>query len=118
MLYADYSYYQDEYGGRRLDETDFSHYARAAGAYLDQVTFGRAAGQAGSEAVKMACCAAADLLAEGETGRVSGETVGEWSRTYRLDGDGEGRRLYAAVARYLDGTGLLYRGGGPCSDRR
>ena len=117
MIYADYSCYRDEYGGNRLDEERFPRWVREASAYLDQVTFGRAAGRAGSDPVRMACCAIADLLAQGETGRISSEMVGNWSRAYRLDEDSEGRRLYAAAARYLDGTGLLYRGGEPCSNK-
>ena len=42
MIYADYTYYTDSYGGRAVNQEDFLRLAAGASAYLDRVTFGRA----------------------------------------------------------------------------
>lgn len=42
MIYADYAYYTDTYGGKAVSAEDFPRLAAEASAYLDRVTFGRA----------------------------------------------------------------------------
>lgn len=45
MSYADYAYYTDSYGGKAVSQEDFLRLAAKASAYLDNLTFGRAAGR-------------------------------------------------------------------------
>lgn len=138
MVYADYGFYVASYLGTAINSGDFSRLALRASAFLDYYTQGRAAKNAGSEALKMACCALAEQyqtieqaqtlanksLAAGaasDNGEVQSETVGSWSRSYRSGGESASaaanaasaaQSSLAAVARqYLAGTGLLYRGG-------
>lgn len=42
MIYADYAYYTDIYGGKAVSQEDFLRLAAEASAYLDRVTLGRA----------------------------------------------------------------------------
>lgn len=113
--YADYEYYAAVYGGA-LGQADFERHARRAAAYLDQITFGRAARVTDGPArarLRDACCAVIDECArEAQGGEVASETVGKWSRTYQASGRTAAGRRYDAAALYLAGTGLLYRGCG------
>lgn len=115
MVYADYAYYKGEYKGT-MPEADFERLSRQASAYLDQVTFGRAADapKALQAKVKDACCAVADayLLNEQGGGIASesndGVTVNYVSGVSKAKTDGQ--RLQEAAALYLGMTGLLYAG--------
>ena len=116
MVYADYAYYSQEYGGT-MPEADFKRLSRQASAFLDKVTFDRiAAGQpeAVMKKVRAACCAVADAyLLNEQGGGVASETNDGVSVTYVAgvsNAKTEGRRLYEAAALYLAHTGLLYRG--------
>lgn len=138
MAYADYTYYTDTFLGTAVKESDFPRLALRASSYLDYYTMGKAAKNAGLDALKMACCAlaeqiqtieAAQALAQravsaspesGGAGELQSQSVGSWSKTYRSGGDSAQQAIasakaasdgLAAVARqYLAGTGLLYRG--------
>ena len=93
MAYADFEFYKTEYGGKAIDEKDFSGLANRAAAYIDFAT-SKAAVRATGESlymVKMANCAIADVFQDEDnlnTGtfsteaQVSSETVGSWSRSY------------------------------------
>lgn len=135
--YADYEFYKDTYLGTAIREEDFPRLALRASGFLDYYTQGRAAGNAGLQAVKMACCAVAEqyqiIESAGELARnslfagreasgseVQSESVGSWSRSYRSGGESAaaaaaaaaaGQSALASAARmYLQTTGLLYRG--------
>lgn len=139
MVYADYRFYQESYLGSELGGEEFPRLALRASGYLDYITQGRAAEQAGSEAVKMACCALAEEFkgleyaeraarrrleagAEADQAELESESVGDWARRFRSGGESAAayggaaeesrRRLREAALRYLAGTGLLYRGRG------
>ena len=141
MQYADWGDYRGLFLGEEIPEADFPRLARRAGDFLDYYTGGRAARAAGCPALRMACCALAEVFrrmerasrtaepaapARDSEGRVlRQETVGDWSVGYLSPADsaaGAARaaeyadRLEAQLAplarRYLAGTGLLYRGGG------
>lgn len=115
MIYADYAYYRDNYKGE-MPGAKFASLSRVASAYLDQVTFGRAAdapeGLQGK--IKDACCAVADayLLNEQGGGIASesndGVTVNYVAGVSKAKTDGQ--RLYEAAVLYLGVTGLLYGG--------
>lgn len=138
MAYADYEYYTTTYLGTAIKESDFPRLALRASAFLDYYTQGRAAQNAGLDALKMACCAIAEqyqyidtaqalaqksLTASLESnGELQSQTVGSWSKTYRSGGDSARQALSSVQAakaalgalaqQYLAGTGLLYRGRG------
>ncbi len=87
MIYADYDYYTGTYGGKAVTREDFPRLAAKASAYLDSLTFGRAAENSGDERLKMCCCALCDILAAtADTGGLvkQSESVGSWS--YSLAG--------------------------------
>lgn len=138
MGYADYEYYTTTYFGQTISEAEFPRLSLRASSFLDYYTQGRAAQNAGLEAVKMACCALSEQYQLMETaqqaaskslstaleasgGEVQSETVGSWSKSFRSSGDTAASVLAAAktgqaslasiAAQYLAGTGLLYRGG-------
>ena len=139
MAYADYTYYTDTYLGTAVKESDFPRLALRASSYLDYYTMGKAAKNAGLDALEMACCAlaeqiqtieAAQALAQravsassesGGAGELQSQSVGSWSKTYRSGGESAQQALTAAQTakaalasaanQYLAGTGLLYRGG-------
>ncbi|WP_087064770.1 head-tail connector protein [Intestinibacillus massiliensis] len=112
MAYADYAYYTGGYGGM-MPETDFSRLSRRASAYLDRMTFGRAARppEALAGKVRDACCAVADeMYRQAQGGEVAGVSNDGYRETYVPSGKTPDARLYAAAALYLGAAGLLYRG--------
>ena len=138
MAYTDYDFYKITYLGTAIQEADFPRLSLRASAFLDYYTQGRAALNAGLDALKMACCAIAEqyqhidaahalaqksLSASLESdGELQSQTVGSWSKTYRSGGDSAQQALSSAQAaqaslaaiaqQYLGTTGLLYRGRG------
>ncbi len=115
MERPDYVFYRDAYGGALLGEEDFTRLCRRAGERLSADTFGRCE-TAGAEVrgrIDLCLCAMAEALAEGERGqdRLTAESLGSWSRSYRAAG-GSGDGAARAERLYLADTGLLYRGAG------
>lgn len=137
MVYANYEFYKATYMGTAIKETDFPRMALRASAFLDYYTQGKAAKNAGLDALKMACCALAEqyqlidtaqelanksLSAGAETDgtELQSQTVGSWSKSYRSGGDSAAsamaalntanQRLAEIARQYLAETGLLYRG--------
>ena len=116
MIYADYAYYKEIYGGTMTEE-NFKRLSRQASAYLDYVCFDRIAKgieESVMAKVRDACCAVADASLLNENGGgIAAETNDGISVTY-VNGVGtslsEGQRLYQAALLYLGHTGLLYRG--------
>ena len=108
----DYSFYVEEYLGSKIPGESFSQYEKRALAYL-KMAAPLAAGQPDRYEVKMALCAVADVL---YTDEQSGSEYGITSATN--DGisvtyataKSTSQRSYDALALYLSGTGLLYRG--------
>jgi hypothetical protein len=137
MVYADFDFYQNDYFGQTIQESDFPRLALRASAFLDYYTQGRAEAHADLPALKMACCElaeqyavidaanAAATKAASETmeggAEVQSESVGSWSKSYRSGGSTATEALTVAqnaksaladiARRHLAGTGLLYRGG-------
>jgi len=124
MPYADYKFYTTEYGGKLISEAEFPGLANRAAAYIDAVTGGAAkrARNGVLTAVKLANCALAEvfqdevrLTASAYTteGRLSSQTVGSWTRTYRTESvtgvevDWLEQRKRDETALWLGNTGLL-----------
>ena len=112
MIYADYEFYTATYGGDQIKEAGWTKTAREASAYLDQLTFGRLQGhpERVTEEVKMAVCAAADVVGRYGAAAVisapgiASESVGGQSVTYRSSSEqasGKGVEINQAVSLYL-----------------
>lgn len=79
--YADYAFYQNEYGGKKVSETEFKPLSLKASALVDQITFHRAEE---TNEVKMAVCAAVDSLSiPGDDGNIASENNDGYSVTYK-----------------------------------
>ncbi|MEG2096806.1 MAG: hypothetical protein RRY65_01415 [Pseudoflavonifractor sp.] len=118
MITVDYSFYASTFKGITT-EADFNRLAVKASAYLDQVTFDRitdALPTATLMRVKLALCEVVDaLLLNEHGGGVASETNDGISINYVAgisNAKTDQQRLREAVALYLGGTGLLYRGVG------
>lgn len=117
MPYADYRYYRETYLGS-LSEAEFLPLARQATAYLDLVSFARAAQVVQEDPLyaklQDACCAVVDAYAlNARGGGIASESNDGISVNYvagvsRAKTDNE--RLREAAALYLGRTKLLYRG--------
>lgn len=140
MVYADYTYYSGTYMGA-VSEEDFPRLAVRASSFLDYYTHNKTAYNAELDAIKMCCCALVDKYAVIEAAQtlaqknlanaaagdaeIKSETVGGYSRTLATGGeaalsalnatDGAKKLLAAVCNEYLAHTGLLYRGGCPCT---
>lgn len=124
-MYADYSFYMNNYYGSAISEIEFNRLSARASAFLDYYTRGKAKNNADLPALKMACCAIAeqykqadDILtsAEQSGSGIKSESVGSYSVTYqaaaeKISSAESVKNMSAAIARqYLADTGLLYRG--------
>ena len=94
MAYADYRYYITTYLGTAIQEADFPRLSLRASSFLDYYTQGRAARNAGLDALKMACCAVAEQYQALSSAQAAQASLG------------------AIAQQYLGATGLLYRGRG------
>ena len=125
--FVDYTFYTGTYLGSVIPTADFNHLALEASHFINAVTFGRAETVItdNSDAdlvtkVKMATCAAAegyyinlDTNAQGGTGVIQSEKIGNYSVTYALAGDiaqSLGMAILRKASPYLADTDLLYRG--------
>ena len=112
MVYADYTYYQDEYHGTAIDEADFLRLSRQASAYLDSLTYGKIHGVWQTDTrVKDACCALAEFSRQQEQGgAVASESNDGTSVTYVTGDKTPEQQMYSIALLYLSPTGLLYAG--------
>lgn len=112
MIYADYSYYTQQYHGTQ-PEGAYHRLSRQASAYLDTLTMGRISGSlwATDSRVQDACCSVVEELAFQEAGgEVTTANNDGYMESYATSGKSHAARLYDAAALYLANTGLLYRG--------
>ena len=116
MIYADYTYYTGTYGGKAVSEEDFPRLAARASAYIDWLTFGRAAENADDERLKRCCCELCEslLLTDGSGGMVKqSESVGSWSYSLASGSEGASETVMArAACRTWLPAEWLYRGVG------
>ena len=121
MSYADYTYYSGTFLGTAIAAGDFSALALRASAYIDQVTFNRAAvDYAANEnvsAIKNATCAVAEelqrqALADNVDG-VASESQGQYSVTYLANSErskSNQAKIQTAANVWLTNTGLMFAG--------
>lgn len=112
-MYADFSFYQNTYGGT-VGEAEFSRFSTRAGAHLNQITGGRAATAKGEdlEAVKMAECAIIDeLCLQSHGGVITAESNDGISRSYATATvRTQAQRIYSVAEVFLCNTNLLFVG--------
>jgi hypothetical protein len=125
-VYATYSQYTTDYLGTAIASADFAALALRASAYIDQLTYQRAAAivLAGTETanialIMMATCAVAEQLQTINTsgssggGGIKSESIGNYSVTY-ADGTfatfSTTAKLSQLAKLYLGSTGLMYAG--------
>lgn len=121
MGYIDYSYYANEYGGKRAKGEDFTFYELSSRMIIDRYTFNRVRyaledvpGFEIPEEIKIAQCALIDFMvgAEENGGKViASESVSKHSVTYAgvKSYDEQAKDI---VKRYLGGTPWTYAGMG------
>lgn len=116
MIYADYKFYTDSYGGKAVSEEDFPRLAAKASAYIDNLTFGRAANYPDDERLKRCCCELCEslMLTDGSGGMVKqSESVGSWSYSLASGSEGASETVMArAACRTWLPAEWLYRGVG------
>lgn len=98
--------------GGALSEAALEQAAGVAWGYLCQQTMGRilTCGPDADAAVTGCFSELVEILHScGDHGRLTRETVGDWSRSYDSGPSAE-ERCRAAIRRHLGETGLLYRG--------
>lgn len=113
--YADYEFYTDTYGGSEITETEFPRLVNQASAYIDLLTFNRAADdEDNTVSIQMAACSAAETLKKQEEGgELQSERVGNFSVTYANTPDKElsiKSKVEQAIRLYLGNTDLMYKG--------
>lgn len=112
MIYADYEFYTVTYGGRQIEEADWTRTAREASAYIDQMTFGRLQGypERVTEEVQMAVCAVAEVVGRYQAAvtqnaaGIASESVGGQSVNYRSSSEletGKRAEIGQAASLYL-----------------
>lgn len=120
-MYADYTFYTQEYLGGNIPETAFAAVERSASAYIDFITNNRISKSElpdwVMEKVKMAVCAVADVcykqISDENTPAVSSESVGNHSKSYAVVNKGFDERQHEKLVQaktHLHGTGLMYGG--------
>lgn len=113
-MYADFTFYQNEYHGAAA-QTEYTRLVVRATAYIDRMTNGRAKAAAGDDlaAVKLAECAVVDeLLTQEKGGIVTSESNDGISRSYATGSvvRSNVQRVYEAANVFLGNTNLCFAG--------
>lgn len=114
MIYADYDFYTKEYLGT-MEQKSFDRLAIQASAYIDAVTFERAAAIPQDDIrfkkLKMCCCALADVLLSCENGgEVTSERNDGWEishAVYAANAISPSQKLYSTALLWLGNSGLM-----------
>jgi hypothetical protein len=112
MAYATYEFYINQYKGTALPLSDFEHFIKKAGAFLDYVTFERIKNDVTliSDQIKSAECEMAAIYYSDSQRAVKSEKAGELSYSYLVREIDLNTELYKTAQKYLSTGGLLYRG--------
>lgn len=115
--YADWVFYSVTYGGTEISQTEFTRLMNQASAYIDAVTFGRAAEEEDIDVItkiKFAACAVAETLKKyDEGGDIQSERVGNHTVTYASTPTAQlsiEAKITHAAKTFLGNTDLMYRG--------
>ncbi len=118
MMYADYSYYREQFHGSLIPETEFEYNAARASEYINWQTFDRITDEyienetAAALKIKSCCCALAESeYSFNQRTDISSEKNGSYSVTYSAKNENlHNAEKSRIIAMYLGNTGLLYRG--------
>lgn len=119
MSYADWTFYSGTYGGTYILQAEFTRLMILASAYIDAITFDRAAAVEESEtetitAIKFAACSVAEVLKKQEGGGdIKSEKVGNFSVTYADTKTAQlsiESKIEQAAKMFLSTTDLMYKG--------
>ena len=125
MVYADYTFYTEAYGGKTISAGEWPALALRASAFVDKLTYGRlAAGADVTDEVRLAVCAVAEAeatLAEAGADGARG-IAAENNDGYSVSYESAAARAEAAARERLAvaelflrrGDPLRYAGAGPC----
>ncbi len=118
--YADYDFYTDDYHGTAISEAAYPALALLATAFINRITFSRAADETDEdtvELIQMAQCAVADELKSisdaGGADAITSETVGRHSVSYAANASAartNDQKKEDAAALFLAPTGLMFKG--------
>ena len=112
MISVSYSFYVSVYHGS-LPEDEFLRHGVKAGAFLDDLTSGKANDALPEDVLvkaQLAFCALCDAYSAESVGDIASETNDGISVTYAARKGTAEQRLRNAAAPFRSGTGLLYRG--------
>ena len=124
MVEITYSYYTDEYVGNSVTEEEFPKLLKLAKIHISNRTFGNSdkveEDNPNADRVKYAVCSVIDTLkahTDGsgiQHGVLTSESVGNWSRSYKVTDKGATLEdiVNDKIYTLLSGTDLLY--GGTC----
>ena len=113
-MYADFTFYRDEFKGT-VTEATFARLSIIAKAHIDRITSNKAATATGKdlEAVQFAFCAVVDELDKQEQGGIiTSESNDGISRSYATSATVKSstQRINAAAEVFLSNTNLLFVG--------
>ncbi len=113
MIYANFEYYVENYGGNMLSEDNFNFYARRASSYINLLTFNRLKELKEDEIqdeVKLCTCELAEMLSniKDKDIEITSESSDGFSVSFDLERGNDA--VCDVIKRHLLHTGLLYRG--------
>lgn len=128
QVYADYGFYLNDFGGRRLSTEDFRPAILNASQFIRNSTLKRSDNY-DDEELKYAACAIADIYHDvylkSSDKNVKSENTDGYSVTYvneNTDGESKealfSRKAYIEMCKWLLSTGLLNTKVGCCYDRQ
>lgn len=115
MIYADFDYYLNTYGGTKIDDDDI--FRRIADIASSEMSMYAPGITEATDEVKKCCCEIVDVIytyeAYRDSSRVQSEKVGNYSVTYASSSSitiQRNEEIQSIIIRRLMHTGMLYRG--------
>ena len=115
MIYADFDYYTNTYGGTKIDDDDI--FRRIADIASSEMSMYAPGITEATDEVKKCCCEIVDAIcsyeALRENSRIQSEKVGNYSVTYASPSSLSVQRneeIQSIISRRLMNTGMMYRG--------
>lgn len=111
MLFTNYKFYSETYGGTSIPSNIFARVSTRASYFINQITFSRINDDNKTNDIQFATCAVADEMykIEKDGGVKASESVGNHSVSYANQNSSEEKKYYNVAKIYLQEE-LLYRG--------
>lgn len=112
MIYTDYEFYRNNFGGDRVPAEAFERFAARASKFIEKATFNRI--RAPDESVQSCCCELAELFYKQNKngGAKQSESIGGYSYTLAEVKSSDDEML--DICRLWLPPELMYRGVGKC----